>query len=860
MVSLFVVTNTFALNLDSIQLKLKDYQQEDQLAEWLESYLTIESFLYEKDEVTAAENTLNHIVEEVWRKPITQTENDLFFILFWYKAFYAKDNGKIVAAKDNFEKSLNYYANSSKIYQEDLLIIYPPLGNIYTILGENDKAIIAHQKMIELVNSLAKYDGKDDDLATAYTNLAIVFETQKQLDLAIETIEKVKRLQSVSNYNLGVALSNYGKFLFQQDKLNEADRELKNAISLLQTVDHIDKYYLGGIYKTMAFISTEKGNLIVANQFLDLAIENYKNSPIVRNREIAKSYLEKSKNSSNKMVFLNIALQYLIPHKKKFPVEYFPNKKALFAENTLADIFYEETKLRFDPSIILKCYESYFEVQKLIRKEYLFKNSKKTNLQQDRKVIDEAIAFCYFMFSKNKEEKYAIKALEFIENEKSILLYESLAKNNTSNQNEDYLLYLSEKKTLINDLVAAQLINDSIQEKELKEQIKKIDFDNEINTKNSIDNTINLQDFDILDFKENFLQKNEALIVFHDALDLYSIIVTKEHVAIQKTEKTNQFTSNLKAFTHSFSFENRYNFNNEIATNLGEAFIKIIPSETQKIYLATDGILNNIPFEAFKNKEHFFLENYEFQYIFSANILQNIKYQKVNNHRLLAIAPIFENDNKKQLLKSEEEVLNVLKKLKGKSLLNSEANTTNFLKEAKDFAILHISSHAQIDKKLKVASIDFFDKSLYFSQIEQEQFETQLLVLSACETGIGKQEAGEGTLSLSKAFAYSKIPSIISSLWKVNEESSLEIFNSFYENIQAKKSISTSLRDAKLAYLNNPEIAEEKKQPYYWASFILLGEDNVLEVEKANNIPKYTFFVLGFVLLLIYVIKSREIT
>lgn len=849
LLNLLIFGNISALNIDSINLKLIQYQQEDKLAEWVMSYLEIESNLYENDKLTAAENTLDSIVLNAWRKPITKSENDEFFKVYWYKAYYLKDNGKMVKAKNHFEKALNYYSKSTEKYKEDLLIIYPPLGNIYTILGENEKAIIAHQKMITISNAIDLYDGKDDDLAIAYTNLAIVYETQNKLELAIENIEKVTLLRNVSNYNLGIALSNYGKFLYQQNKLNKAGKELQKAIVLLKEIPEIDQYFLGGIYKTMAFISIEKKNISVANQFLDLAIENYKKSTIVRNREIAKSYLEKSKISSDKIEILNIALQYLIPHSEAFPRDYFPSKNELFAENTLADIFYEETQLPLEPNIILKCFDYYFEVQKLIRKEYLFKNSKKINLQRDRKIIDEAIAFCYFMFSKNQEEKYAEKALQFIENEKSILLYESLANKMNETENDSYLQYFSTRKDLVNRLVFAQLNNDFNTIDLLKEKIKNVDFENEINLKNTNQSNEVLKAFQVQAFKNDFLQNNEALIVFHDAVDLFSIVVTHDKTSMFKTVKDLKFVNEISEYSNSFSFENRFNFDQEVAKSLGGIFNQIIPLNAKKIYLATDGILNNIPFESFKNETHYFIEKFEFQYIFSANILQNIKYSKVNNHQLLAIAPVFKNDSKKKLFNSAEEVENILSKINGKALINENATSETFINQAKEFAIIHISSHAQIDKQLQVASIDFFDKSLYFSQIEQEKFETELLVLSACETGVGKQAAGEGTLSLSKAFAYSKIPSIISSLWKVNEKSSLDIFNSFYANLKDKKSISTSLRNAKLYYLNNPKISEEKKQPYFWASFILLGEDNVLEVETNNNLTFVYAFLIALLLL-----------
>ena len=113
---------------------IKPFEEEDDLIGWVNILLDKEQNYFTNDSLEKAENTLDSILLNVWREPQKPSENDLFFRVNWYKAFYQKDKGNIIQAKKYFEYALKYYTNSSNRYQSDLLIIYPPLGNITQFL------------------------------------------------------------------------------------------------------------------------------------------------------------------------------------------------------------------------------------------------------------------------------------------------------------------------------------------------------------------------------------------------------------------------------------------------------------------------------------------------------------------------------------------------------------------------------------------------------------------------------------------------------------------------------------------------------------------------------------------------------
>lgn len=113
------------------------------------------------------------------------------------------------------------------------------------------------------------------------------------------------------------------------------------------------------------------------------------------------------------------------------------------------------------------------------------------------------------------------------------------------------------------------------------------------------------------------------------------------------------------------------------------------------------------------------------------------------------------------------------------------------------------------------------DGVLYGYEIAMMNLPAHLITLSACETGLGKVVAGEGSLSLTRNFLLAGAQNVLSSLWKVSDEETSKLMIFFYQQMIQRKSnqLSPSLRQAKLDLINSG-----KGDPYYWSSFILTGK------------------------------------
>ncbi len=163
-----------------------------------------------------------------------------------------------------------------------------------------------------------------------------------------------------------------------------------------------------------------------------------------------------------------------------------------------------------------------------------------------------------------------------------------------------------------------------------------------------------------------------------------------------------------------------------------------------------------------------------------------------------------------------------------KLFLREEATESNFKNGGYLSArYIHLATHAFTSNRVnRQTGIAFYQNGrienggiLYASEIYNLQLQTQLVVLSACETGLGNIIPGEGLMGLSRAFQYAGANNLIVSLWKVGDRSTAGLMISFYEYLQMNYSMARALSAAKRGMISKRRYAH----PRYWATFKLIG-------------------------------------
>jgi CHAT domain-containing protein/Tfp pilus assembly protein PilF len=147
------------------------------------------------------------------------------------------------------------------------------------------------------------------------------------------------------------------------------------------------------------------------------------------------------------------------------------------------------------------------------------------------------------------------------------------------------------------------------------------------------------------------------------------------------------------------------------------------------------------------------------------------------------------------------------------------------------YRVLHFATHGLLDSEhpeLSALVLSLVDEKgrdqngfLRLSDIYNLDLSAQLVVLSACNTGLGKEVRGEGLVGIVRGFMYAGAPRVIASLWKVEDEATAELMKHFYQHLFEKgEPAAAALRAAQ------KEISQMKrwKAPYYWAPFVLQGE------------------------------------
>ncbi|MDP1677380.1 MAG: CHAT domain-containing protein [Bacteroidota bacterium] len=362
---------------------------------------------------------------------------------------------------------------------------------------------------------------------------------------------------------------------------------------------------------------------------------------------------------------------------------------------------------------------------------------------------------------------------------------------------------------------------------------------------------------------------------------IYAFILTNRSLSVRTIRNTSttgslvqQFSAALKTYNTEAYCSSGY----ELYSTLLRPLEKEIASLTS-ITIIPDGYLFTVPFEALPMQRYspVQIDFTKLQYVISS---RNVTYSysaafdlKMNermNKTVVAelsfagFAPVFRDsikngdffanrsfvkesglsdvrsitlDGKKfnELKYSEDEILsieNMFNKhsLHTKNFLHTDATEKNFKEFSRDADIVHVATHGFINEKNPKLSTILFsqpkesnvddDGILYVDETFNLNLKAQLVVLSSCESGVGKLVDGEGMIALSRGLFYAGAQNIIYSLWKVSDKQTYLLMDEFYKNVVAGRSYSSSLRSAKLSLIASKESAFPSK----WSGFVLVGK------------------------------------
>lgn len=460
--------------------------------------------------------------------------------------------------------------------------------------------------------------------------------------------------------------------------------------------------------------------------------------------------------------------------------------------------------------------------------------------------------------------------------------------NRIENNSSQHLWNIVEIKNNQNLKIPANLIrelNELIFEKNsIKEQIEKTNQTVELTNQlvkldekiSKIQLTINRKDPSFQKFKsadfsieasQRKLSPNQVLVKYVVAdKHVFAFSIQKEIIQLvdlgdvdQIKKIVDNYNKQIKEIDNSFHKTSKVLYAKLIQPlNIDKAILSLI--------FVPEDFLATIAFESLQGENNQLLvQRFTTSYAYSIklwDILQQNSMMMRQNNQFVSFAPNYNNIPKRSqvrglrrgnlfdLPEAKLEAEAISKLFNGKLFLNENATKDNFLQSTTLYNFHHLAMHSLLEDDYTKSSLVFTDnQKVLFDELYQLNFPSNMVVLSACSTGLGMQENGEGIMSMSRALTYAGVKSAVVSLWQVPDKETSEIMITFYQNLKNGQSKDQALANAKNTFIKNYPL---KNHPFYWAGFIVNGDISPIVTTNYNWIIYLSIAILFLVLLFVF--------
>lgn len=552
-----------------------------------------------------------------------------------------------------------------------------------------------------------------------------------------------------------------------------------------------------------------------------------------------------------------------------------------------------------------------------IRQSLTTKEAKQKLLNNAPLIYEYSLEAIWNMYHRSKDDVHLEEMFVLIEKSKAILLSEALNEDLAQSFGGVPDTLRRKEKELVTDIkVYESKLLDAKRKKQLAnvttfQEILLQKRTNLDQLKQHLENAypkyyeLKFQDR-IVSIKElqGTLKKEDGTFVsyFMGRRNLYILSVGSQSVDIRlvslEKKQYNTFAKDILSFKRKLSdvgsiktfSEKEFQTLSTLSYRLYELLLKPEINDSKKIIISPDGLLHYIPFEVLLTQETkvkgidfkslpYLLKEYELSYQYTATLWLELLEKNITssaNAGILGVAatyqqPLMNIPEERMLLRenlielegAKNEVYFLKETYKGQYWLEGLATEANFKKSTENYAIIHLALHGLVDSKTPTKSGLVFtengdtleDNFLFAYELSSLDLNTNLLVLSACSTGDGTYQNGEGVLSLGRGFMYAGASSIMTTLWQINDQSTQRIMQYFYENLYDGMKKDVALQQAKLTYLNqsNGVFAH----PVFWAAYVLIGDAGPVVLDSKHGFKWWWLVALVFVGGIVFGVRKK---
>ena len=537
-----------------------------------------------------------------------------------------------------------------------------------------------------------------------------------------------------------------------------------------------------------------------------------------------------------------------------------------------------------------------------VRVSYRSEGSLEVFREKVNPVFKSVVEVAYELYHKTNQATYLEQAFVFTEKSKASLLMSALQESKAQKFAGIPDALLQEEKRLKQDLnFYEQQLFEERQKHENGDSVKIAFYQNEkFSLRRSYDTLVSKLETEYVDYYQlkyntdvvniskvqaDLLSADDALIeYFIGDSSIFIFALNKGETAFVKVKKKPQFEEELASFRDIITQKKEDpDHMASLAHTLYRSVLSPIAKHIQgrNLIISPDGELGYLPFGLLTKSEAaagtgfvklpYLLKDHQISYIYS--LWQEVLSKRgteASPNQYLALAPDF---NKREETEGGEtpllamnppvrgslvelegtvkEVANINRLFKGKYFEGPDATEQRFKNLAADYGIIHLATHAIVDDENPMNSRLLFtlnqdsteDGDLYAWELYNLQLNAEMVVLSACNTGFGKLQQGEGVKSLGWAFTHAGCRGIVMSLWPAQDQSTADLMTYFYEGLSKGYSKDRALQEAKLKYLENA--GELFAHPFNWAGFVVQGDSGPL---ASHSNRAYLWLALGLLL------------
>jgi len=723
-------------------------------------------------------------------------------------------------------------------------------NNIGLTYGLTKEALKYYQKALFIYSQI--YSENHPTTANVYTNIALIYRAQKNPEFALFNLKKSLTIwqnlhPNEQHPNEAFLISNIGQIYADEKKYDQALNEQQKALKIYQ------KYY-GKKHPEIAGIYNLIGSIYATQKAYTKALEAYQKALIANVPNFQVTRILQNPDFEN-----------------YYRAEVLLNSLHLKAR-AWEGRHYTKT-LRFkDLQEAVRLLEKCDTLANHIRQTRTHQKDKIALSEMMSEVYGDAVRICLALADYAVRPRiWKEKAFYFAERSKATVLLSAVAETRA--------------KTFAgipeNILQKEQNIKDELARLEQK-LAEDIGTENESKWRNQIVQINRKYDEFTLDMEKNYPQyyhlkynptylqindlqklipKNTALISYFTTQErLYIFRIFSDELEVLEAPKIKKFEKKLISLRNAIFYQAHQKFIQTGQLLYQQLFPKKLPKNIKKLIIVPDGRLGTIPFEVLltqkiekipKNKLKEFLldapyliQEYDISYLYATSLLSISLLQKEATNGILLFAPVkfklsksddYEYKSLPSLPYTETEVLNLEKLFVRKGITTEsrlyETASENFIKSKnlEKYKYIHLATHGVVNESTPELSRIFLsnsegqeDGNLFSGEIYNLKVNSDLVTLSACQTGLGKVKKGEGIIGLSRALLYAGAKNMTLSLWRVSDASTADLMQNYYQNFLETDTpnFAQALRNAKLKMIRDNQFYA----PYYWASFILIGK------------------------------------